>query len=98
MSTKLQQGSAIIRGFFVLPEVFDSVIKTQSERNNLRSNAYAAIREIDAFMMKDDGSLPEGFDVHFYAPRAGSKQPEEYKGRPMDFCFLLMLKISMVRS
>lgn len=88
MSTKLQQGSAIIRGFFVLPEVFDSVIKTQSERNNLRSNAYAAIREIDAFMMKDDGSLPEGFDVHFYAPRAGSKQPEEYKGRPMDFCFL----------
>lgn len=88
MSTKLQQGSAIIRGFFLLPEVFDSVIATQSERNNLRCNAYAAIREIDAFMMKDDGSLPDGFDVHFYAPRAGSKQSEEYTGRPMDFCFL----------
>lgn len=88
MSTKLQQGSAIIRGFFLLPEVFDGVIKTQSERNNLRSNAYAAIRELDAFMMKDDGSLPPQFDLHFYAPRAGSKQPEEYTGRPMDFCFL----------
>lgn len=88
MSTKLQQGSAIIRGFFLLPEVFDGVIKTQSERNNLRSNAYAAVREIDAFMMKDDGSLPEQYDLHFYAPRAGSKQPEEYTGRPMDFCFL----------
>ena len=88
MSTKLQQGSAIIRGFFLLPEVFDGVIKTQSERNNLRSNAYAAVREIDAFMMKDDGSLPEKYDLHFIAPRAGSHEQDEYTGRPMDFCFL----------
>lgn len=88
MSTKLQQGSAIIRGFFLLPEVFDGVIKTQSERNNLRSNAYAAVREIDAFMMKDDGSLPGKYDLHFMAPRAGSKEQDEYTGRPMDFCFL----------
>lgn len=88
MSTKLQQGSAIIRGFFLLPEVFDGVIKTQSERNNLRSNAYAAVREIDSFMMKDDGSLPEKYDLHFMAPRAGSKEQDEYTGRPMDFCFL----------
>ena len=88
MSTKLQQGSAIIRGFFLLPEVFDGVIKTQSERNNLRSNAYAAVREIDAFMIKDDGSLPAKYDLHFMAPRAGSKEQDEYTGRPMDFCFL----------
>lgn len=88
MATKLQQSSAIIRGFFLLPEVFDGVIKTQSERNNLRSNAYAAVREIDAFMMKDDGSLPSKYDLHFMAPRAGSKEQDEYTGRPMDFCFL----------
>lgn len=88
MSTKLQQGSAIIRGFFLLPEVFDGVIKTQSERNNLRSNAYAAVREIDAFMMKDDGSLPNRYDVKYIAPRAGSNEQDEYTGRPMDFCFL----------
>ncbi len=88
LTTRLQQGSAIIRGFFLLPEVFDAVIPTQSERNNLRSNAYAAIREIDAFMMKDDGSLPEQYDLHFMAPRPGSKKQDEYTGRPMDFCFL----------
>ena len=88
MTTKLQQGSAIIRGFFLLPGVFDGVIKTQSERNNLRCNAYAAIREIDSFMMKDDGSLPTKYDLHFMAPRAGSKELDEYTGRPMDFCFL----------
>ena len=88
MTTKLQQGSAIIRGFFLLPEVFDGVIKTQSERNNLRSNAYAALRELDAFNMKADGKLPPEYDLHYYAPRAGSKTPEEYSGRPLDFCFL----------
>ena len=88
LTTKLQQSSAIIRGFFLLPEVFEHVIKTQSERNNLRSNAYAAVREIDAFMTKDDGSLSEKYDLHFMAPRAGSAEPEEYTGRPMDFCFL----------
>lgn len=88
LTTRLQQGSAIIRGFFLLPEVFDGVIKTQSERNNLRSNAYAAVREIDAFMMKDDGSLPEQYDLHYMAPRPGSKKQDEYTGRPMDFCFL----------
>ena len=88
MTTKLQQSSTIIRGFFLLPEVFDSVIKTQSEKNNLRSNAYAAVREIDAFMMKDDGSLPSKYDLHFMVPRAGSKEQDEYTGRPMDFCFL----------
>lgn len=88
MSTKLQQGSAIIRGFFLLPEVFNGVIKTQSERNNLRSNAYAAVREIDAFMMKSDGSLPAKYDLHFMAPRAGSKEQDEYTGHPMDYCFL----------
>ncbi len=88
MSTKLQQSSSIIRGFFLLPDVFDGVIKSQSERNNLRSNAYAAVREIDTFMMKGDGSLPAKYDVHFMAPRAGSNEPDEYKGLPMDFCFL----------
>lgn len=88
MTTKLQQGTAIIRGFFLLPEVFNGVIKTQSERNNLRSNAYAAVREIDAFMMKDDGSLPKQYDIHFMAPRPGSREQDEYTGRPMDFCFL----------
>ncbi|MBR0090579.1 MAG: hypothetical protein IJP92_02655 [Lachnospiraceae bacterium] len=88
MSTKLQQGSSIIRGFFILPEVYNDVITTQSERNNLRCNAYAAVREIDAFMMKDDGSLGEQYDLHFMAPRAGSKNQDEYTGRPMDFCFL----------
>ena len=88
LTTRMQQSTAIIRGFFLLPEVFDGVIRTQSERNSLRANAYAAVREINAFLMKADGSLPERYDLHFMAPRAGYDDPEEYTGRPMDFCFL----------
>lgn len=88
LTTRMQQGAAIIRGFFLLPEIFNSVIKTQSERNNLRSNAYAAIREIDAFMTKDDNLDSDKYNLHFMVPRAGSKGQEEYLGRPMDFCFL----------
>ncbi|MDO5106657.1 MAG: tubulin-like doman-containing protein [Coriobacteriaceae bacterium] len=88
LTTRMQQSTAIIRGFFLLPEVFDGVIATQSERNRLRANAYAAVREIDAFLMKGDGNLSDKYDLHFMAPRAGYAEPEEYTGRPMDYCFL----------
>ncbi len=88
LQTKVQQGSAIIRGFFLLPEVFFHVITGNSERNNLRCNAYAAVREIDAFMRKADSHLPEQYDLHFTIPRVNSKIEDEYTGRPMDFCFL----------
>lgn len=89
MTAKLQQGSAIIRGFFLLPEVFEEVIKAPSERNNLYSNAYAAVRELDAFMMKADGTLPEEYkDLALYIPRVGSDELDDISGRPMDFCFL----------
>jgi hypothetical protein len=88
LQTKLQQSSAIIRGFMLLPEVFYKVIPSQSEQNNLKCNAYAALRELDAFQMKGDGSLPKKYDLHFFAPRAGSEENEEYDGLPMDFCFL----------
>lgn len=88
LTTRCQQGTSIIRGFFLLPEVYYSVITTETERNNLRSNAYAAIRELDAFMMKADGYLPSKYDVHITVPRPGSKSQEEYTGKPLDFCFL----------
>ena len=41
LATKFQASANITRGFFILPEVFYEVIRGQSERNNLRCNAYA---------------------------------------------------------
>ena len=88
LETRVQHGASIVRGFFMLPETFFGVIKGNSERDNLRSNAYAALRELDAFMMKADGNLPKEYDLHFTIPRVNAREEDEYTGRPMDFCFL----------
>ena len=90
LATKFQASANITRGFFILPEVFYEVIRGQVERNNLRCNAYATLRELDAFLMKGDKTLPDRYEktVRLELPRVGSKGFEEYDIRPYDFCFL----------
>lgn len=90
LATKFQASANITRGFFILPEVFYEVIRGQTERNNLRCNAYAALRELDAFLMKGDKTLPDKYEktVKIEFPRVGSNGVEEYDVRPYDFCFL----------
>ena len=90
LATKFQASANITRGFFILPEVFYEVIRGQTERNNLRCNAYAALRELDAFLMKGDKTLPDKYEktVKVEFPRVGSMDMEEYDVRPYDFCFL----------
>ena len=90
LKTRFHQSANITRGFFLLPEIFYEVIVGQSERNNLKSNAYATLRELDAFMMKGDATLPERYkdSVKMEFPRVASDGYEEYDIRPYDFCFL----------
>ena len=90
LTTRFRQSANITRGFFILPEVFDEVISGQAERNNLRSNAYATLRELDAFLMKGDATLPNRFtdSVKMEFPRVSSSGFDEYNVRPYDFCFL----------
>ncbi|MBE6779045.1 MAG: hypothetical protein E7541_06640 [Ruminococcaceae bacterium] len=90
LATRFQQSANITRGFFILPEVFYEVIRGQAERNNLKCNAYATLRELDAFLMKGDATLPDKYadTVHLEFPRVGSGEFEEYNVRPYDFCFL----------
>lgn len=89
LTTRYKQHANIMRGFFILPEVFYEVIPGQSERNNLRCNAYATLRELDAFLMKGDGTLPKKYsDLKFEVPRVGSREYDSYNVTPYDFCFL----------
>ena len=90
LKTHFRQSANITRGFFILPEVFYEVISGQAERNNLKANAYATLRELDAFLMKGDDTLPERYknSVVMQFPRAASEGYEEYDVRPYDFCFL----------
>lgn len=91
LQTRFRQSANITRGFFILPEVFYEVITGQTERNNLKANAYATLRELDAFLMKGDATLHERYasSVRMQFPRAASAGYEEYDVRPYDFCFLL---------
>lgn len=90
LQTHFRQSANITRGFFILPEVFYEVIVGQAERNNLKANAYATLRELDAFLMKGDATLHERYasSVRMQFPRAASMGYEEYDVRPYDFCFL----------
>lgn len=90
LATRFQQSANITRGFFILPEVFYEVIRGQTERNNLKCNAYATLRELDAFLMKGDATLPDKYadTVKLEFPRVGSGEFEQYNVRPYDFCFL----------
>ena len=90
LSTHFRQSANITRGFFILPEVFFEVIPGQVERNTLKANAYAALRELDAFLMKGDATLHPRYKntVKMEFPRIASSGYEEYDVRPYDFCFL----------
>ena len=90
LKSHFQQNANITRGFFILPEVFYSAVKDPSERNNLRCNAYATLRELDAFLMKGDTSLPKKYwdKLKLEFPSTDSEEYEEYDVMPYDFCFL----------
>lgn len=85
---------AIIRGFFVLPSVMDTVITSQVERDSQYRNGYATIKEINAFMMIASGYggtedvLKRYNDLHVTVPTptGGAK---DLSCLPFDFCFLM---------
>jgi len=86
--------SAIIRGYLLLPGVLDSVIPTENERESLRRNGYATIKEINAFMIKSSGfcgvrkELERYAGLHIEVPNS-SGGTEKLENLPFDFCFLL---------
>ncbi len=88
------ESAAIIRGFLIMPGVMDTVIKTESEKQSLRRNGYATLREINAFMMKGSGffdsnpELKRYKDLSLTVPST-SGPDQELDNLPFDFCFLL---------
>lgn len=83
-----------IRGYLVLPGVMDTVITTETERESQRRNGYAAIKEINAFMMMGSGFFGTEKALARYK-KLSVKVPttagvyETLNSLPFDFCFLL---------
>lgn len=94
LTNNYQQGAAIIRGFLLMPEILWGSIVTDSERNNLRCNAYATVRELNAFMMKGSGCCDSDKNLERYKglklelPHAGTSDNSSFDLLPFDFCFL----------
>ena len=95
VKTKYPNTGIIVRALILLPETLDSVIKSTVEKESQRRNAYATIKEINAFMMKGSGILDVDEDVkryqglHIDFSVAGSEERKSLALLPFDFCFLM---------
>jgi hypothetical protein len=90
LKTRIQIPGSVTRGFFILPEIMYDAVTAEPMRNAFKTNAYAVLRELNAFILKADGNLPERYKdkVHLMFPKVGTNEFEEYDVLPMDFCFL----------
>jgi hypothetical protein len=90
LKTKIQIPGSITRGFLILPEILYGSVAAEPMRNAFKTNAYAVLRELNAFILKADGNLPERYKdkVHLMFPKIGTSEFEEYDVLPMDFCFM----------
>lgn len=79
----------LFKGFFIMPSMFDYVVKGGAERKSLRANAYASIKELNAFTLMRDRQISSN---HFPQMKIelmddqGCKQV--YRSSPYDLCFL----------
>jgi len=67
VNNKYPNTSLIVRSLVLLPETLDSVIDSTVERESQRRNAYATIKEINAFMMKGSGFFDINEDLKRYS-------------------------------
>ena len=90
LKTKIQIPGSITRGFFILPEIMYGVVDSEPMKNAFKANAYAVLRELNAFILKADGNLPARYKdkVHLMFPKVGTKEFEEYDVLPLDFSFM----------
>ena len=96
VNNKYPNTSLIVRSVILLPETLDSVIDSTAERESQRRNAYATIKEINAFMMKGSGFMDVGDsdlsrykDLHIDFASPGTDELKRLALLPFDFCFLM---------
>lgn len=95
VNSKYPNTSLIVRSLILLPETLDSVIDSTVERESQRRNAYATVKEMNAFMMKGSGffdinpDLMRYKDIHVDIANPGTDELKSLNLLPCDFCFLL---------
>lgn len=89
LETRFRKSASVVRGFFLLPEIMFGN-KSPEECGSLCCNAYASLRELDAFMRKGDGALdgPKYKDLALELPDPSTGNYVSYAVSPFNFCFL----------
>lgn len=89
LESRFRKSASVVRGFFLLPEIMFGN-KSPEECDSLCCNAYASLRELDAFMRRGDGALtgPKYQGMKFELPDAGSGVYVDYNVSPYNFVFL----------
>lgn len=95
VESKYPNTGVIVRTLLLLPETLDNEITSNREKENQRRNAYATVKELNAFMMKGTGIfdtdpfLSKYKDLHLDFTSSGTDQLQRLDCLPCDFCFLL---------
>lgn len=89
LETRFRKSASVVRGFFLLPEIMFGN-KSPEECGSLCCNAYASLRELDAFMRRGDGALvgPKYRNLKLELPDSSSGFYVDYQVSPFNFCFL----------
>lgn len=82
--------SVIIKGMFIMPDVFRDVVGSDFEQISIDANAYAAIKELEVFTKKGEGYLARRYDDKLYLklPYKASDESETYITLPYNYCYL----------
>ncbi|MBR4446016.1 MAG: hypothetical protein IKS37_09025 [Solobacterium sp.] len=78
-----------ICGVFLMPDVYDPLIRSHGEYEKAREHTYAFLRELNAFTAEEAGVLDETYTIGMNLPRPASMENDMVNGRPLDLCFLL---------
>lgn len=88
LETRFQKNASVVRGFFLLPEIMFGN-KSPEECGSLCCNAYASMRELDAFIRRGNGALPSKYgNLRVMMPDSTTSNYVDYSVTPFNFCFL----------
>lgn len=78
-----------IKGFFLMPDILDSVVGGYRERISIYANAYATIKELTAFMRKADDLADNSSELRMRLTGEGDGCQEKTSNSSYNYCFLI---------
>lgn len=79
---------SVCKGFFVLSSALRSSVGTRLEQKSLDSNAYAAVKELSAFMQMADDRQGRYSDLAITLAGSDTSSYDKYQNMAYEYCYL----------